>query len=930
MNNCIKIAHINIRSLVPKLNDLVQFVVEHNLDVLIISETWLGSAVHESHVSVDGYRIFRKDRDGRGGGVAILLRDCFNASVIDTSSVIEQIWIAISIHNIKFIVGGLYRPPQFDYKLFLSELECSLISCLPVSNTIVCGGDLNIDLLQCSSVTSYFSDFIESVGLKQIVDQPTRIAPNSASLIDVLLISDDIRVYNTAVVDCEFSDHDFIFCIVECDRPVVEPVIRTYRDFKNIDYQSFSYDLITAPLHYLFKIEDIDNKVEFFNNQLLNLFDKHAPFITRRFTKPRAPWLTDNIKLLMSLRDKAKAKYRLSKSIHSLEYYKSLRNLTTKSVRLEKKAYYSFICKSQNGGSLWKNLKHLNLKSMSSAAVPSELGNVDDINNFFVNSAPGCGAVGLGDLYNGTLDKHPSFSLQCVDEDTVLKIISSMKSSAPGSDGVTSSMLKMCCPIILPYITHIVNICIEKSVFPNVWKCAIVCPLPKTSKPQEFKDLRPINILTTMSKILERVIYNQAYDYINVNSILPTTQSGFRKGFSCTTALLKVTDDIISATDRGLSTVLIVLDYSKAFETVDHGVLLSILRYIGFREGCVQLFRDYLYNRNQRVRLAGSLSGALSVTRGVPQGSILGPLLFSIYTSQIFGGIQYCSSHIYADDTQLYYSFPPSDWRAAVHCLNSDLKKLYESSVAHSLTINPAKSQAIMFGSVGQCASLERCFEVKLNNQNIPFVPEVKSLGLIIDNGFRYRAQISKYINTAYFYLKRLYSYRDLLNTDVKKKLCETYILSQFNYCASVYHTAIDANTSHRIQLIQNCCLRYIFGLRKFDRVSHTLRDAGWLCMKDRREAQTLSLYHKIILFKSPPYLYNKITFRCDVHTINTRFRSLISPPAHRTALFQRSFSYNVCSKYNDIPSVLKELKVGLFCIRFKEILFDSAVMSGS
>lgn len=155
-------------------------------------------------------------------------------------------------------------------------------------------------------------------------------------------------------------------------------------------------------------------------------------------------------------------------------------------------------------------------------------------------------------------------------------------------------MIKLCCAFILPYIIHIINSCLLEHTFPEPWKHALVKPLPKTRQLTTYKDLRPISILPAFSKILERIIHSQLSGYINTNNILPLTQSGLRKGYSCTTALLKVTDDILSATDQGKITILVLLDFSKAFETVDHGILISVLKYMGVNREALSLIDSYL------------------------------------------------------------------------------------------------------------------------------------------------------------------------------------------------------------------------------------------------------------------------------------------------------------------------------------------------
>lgn len=483
-------------------------------------------------------------------------------------------------------------------------------------------------------------------------------------------------------------------------------------------------------------------------------------------------------------------------------------------------------------------------------------------------------------------------------------------------------MIRLCCPLIIPHITHLVNSCLVEGVFPEIWKSALVCPLPKVSNPETLRDLRPISLLPVLSKVAERVISIQLTEYLSVFDVLPVTQSGFRPGYSCETALLKVTDDLIDAVDKGMLSCLVLLDFSHAFDTVNHSVLLAILEHIGFDATAVSLFRNYLINRSQSVRLNGSLSSPRTVLYGVPQGSILGPILFTIYTSNLLADLKYIKSHIYADDTQLYYSFPPSDWRVATSRVNEDLQQLFSKSLEHNLILNPAKSKVILFGPKRVCKEISTVFRVAINNINIPIVDKAKSLGLILDNTFRYRDQISLAIRNAYINLKKLFPFRHIFNEKVKRNLCDSFVLSQFSFCSPIYHACLDNISRNRIQKVQNACLRYIYGIRKFDHISHKLLSAQWLNMQNRRLLRILSLFHKIILTKTPPYLYNKIRYRTDVHNLLTRFRGRISPPVHKTVLFESSFTYQIYLLYNRLPLHFLSCSMSLFKSKIFQFLF--------
>lgn len=499
-----------------------------------------------------------------------------------------------------------------------------------------------------------------------------------------------------------------------------------------------------------------------------------------------------------------------------------------------------------------------------------------------------------------------------------------IQSSACGVDEISIKMLKMCSPYILPFITNIVNSCILESYFPHAWKQAIVTPLAKIDNPKTLKDIRSVSILPVLSKILEKVISNQIRTFLDENGILPEVQSGFRPLYSCTTALADINDAVLGATDKGMLTVLVLLDYSRAFDTVRHETLLLILRSIGFAEQSVSLMSSYLSGRTQRVRLREEMSEPLNVGTGVPQGSILGPLLFTLYTCRFHVHVKHCSIHMYADDTQLYYSFKKSDLNEALVKINNDLQVLQHVSDLHSLHLNPGKTKAILFGSSHDILTTVDQIALHIDNVPVEIVDEVKNLGLVMDNTFRYRKHISNCIRKGYASLRLLYPHRSYLSQKLKIKLCESLVLSKVMYCCQIFYPCLDQETLNKIQVLQNSCLRYIYGLRKYDRVSYALKDAKWLNMKNRYHLLTVCFYHRILTQKTPPYLYYKIRYRTDVHNVNVRRKNVLCTPRFKLELFRRSFSYDVCARYNSLPDQFKnDLSSVAFKWHFKKFLFE-------
>ena len=358
------------------------------------------------------------------------------------------------------------------------------------------------------------------------------------------------------------------------------------------------------------------------------------------------------------------------------------------------------------------------------------------------------------------------------------------------------------------------------------------------------------------------------------------------------------------------NTALILVDYSKAFDMINHDILLSILKYIGLSFKALHLFDSYLTDRKQSVSLHGVLSNLLDLEKGVPQGSILGPILFTVYTCTFFDNINKdLEYHVYADDTQFYYSFSAADVSMATIKINECLEQILKISNQHCLKLNASKTKFILFGSSKHVNLISSQMNIRLAGEHIKISECVRNLGLHMDQSLRFKTHVSKQIQKAFSTLRILYANREIFSEDLKKVLCESLVLSNFNYCDTVYGPCLDTIDQNRIQKVQNACLRFIYGLRKYDRISYTFKLSGWLNMQERRKTHLLTLVYKIIRNKVPPYLAERLNFRSDVHNINVRYKHFITPPLHRTTLFERSFTYNCATLWNNLPENLKLIR---------------------
>lgn len=919
----LRVVHLNPWSIVNKFHDVRSFITESSFGIVAISETWLGSEVRSGHYQICGYTLYRKDRSGRGGGVAFYVSDSLGSHLLpteDPGNGIDQLWIRFKINKLSFTVGVVYKPPNVAYH----ELRCLydiFADVIQSSDVCLCLGDFNVDF-SSRNLPSYkfLSDLLASFGFIQLINTPTRVSRESESVLDLIITNRADLVKVSGVVPCDpiVSDHLAVYCALDCAVPRNSDVCFEYRDFNNIDVESFKRCLLDADWHELYRAGDVDVKVDLFNSFLIDVFDFFCPVkkVTRVNRKP--PWLTYNLKKMINLRNKAFRKYLRDKTTANKCYYLELKKIVSDAIKSEKKACFTFHIGERNGPDktrqFWKKVRAEKIFHQSRISIPDNLCDANVINTHLLTNVPEMNVD--REYINSWLSnnlKGNVLQFRLVDEVDILPYLCGLNGNSVGADDISPKMLKLCLPYILQPIVNIVNFSLETGQFPSLWKMSLVTPLPKKEDPT-LNDLRPISILPTLSKVLERIVRVQLTEFIEQNNLLPDYQSGFRAGFSCTTALLKITDDINRAFDGGGICPSVLLDMTKAFDSLNIDLLISKLRF--YNLDCNGWFTSYLNHRQQAVRLRKpsgvEISEFRAVESGVPQGSILGPVLFILFTSDLTKVIKQCCYHMYADDLQIYGAGQANEMQQTVNKINLDLENILNWANQNSLCINPSKTQAILFSrtDLGTC---RRC-DIVLGGIRIEWKDEVKNLGLIMDNRLTFNSHVNKVCQTSFLRLKIIYEYKKYLPVFAKKMLTSSIVLSVPSYLDCVYGPYLTEFNKYRIQKIQNNCVRYIMCLTRRDHISHHVVDIFQLNMSQRRFLHISSIIHNIVQTETPGYLFKCIKFRGDLHHINIRHKDTLDIPKHKLEIFKCSFSYLVAYVYNLIPVSLKRR----FCSTFK------------
>ena len=507
------------------------------------------------------------------------------------------------------------------------------------------------------------------------------------------------------------------------------------------------------------------------------------------------------------------------------------------------------------------------------------------------------------------------FTFREVSSYEIKKIIKSLKSNSSGHDDISSFFVKIAIEHITDPIANIINASLKHRKFPENWKKAIVKPIPKIPNATLPTDFRPISLLTIFSKICEKAVTYQIIKFLEENNKRDKNQSAYRKNHSTTTALLNISDDIYDAIDDSELTILVLLDYSKAFDTINHRLLYAKLETLGFSFSAISWICSYLTDRKQKVKTHKDESGWETIKNGVPQGSVLGPLLFTIMVYDIHKCIKNGKYHMYADDTQIYYKLHINQIYDTIKRINEDISRVTKYSENNCLRINAKKSYCIYIGSKHTLKQINNVNGIHINNQPIKRVNKVKNLGVYFDEHFTWEHHIKEVIKGAFFKLKQFYRLKNFLTKETKHKLVEVYVLSKLNYCNTVTQ-GITADLKNKLQRLQNACIRYIYNLKKYDHITPYLIKLKTLNIGHRTKYHGLSLMHKIIKGLAPSYLTERLTFRNEIHGHNTRNQNLIQLRRLKKSVKNGAFFVKTATEYNHLLQnniITKDMSVNSF-----------------
>ena len=617
-------------------------------------------------------------------------------------------------------------------------------------------GNLNINYMKKNDNKAVKNVFHE-YGFKQIINQPTRITNTSSTLIDCVLTTNENIISTHDVIPTSISDHDMVGYVRKMNHCKVAPKVIRCRNFSRYNHESLKADLKDVDWEPLYSISDVNNAWLFIKDSLLNAFDKHAPIIRKRVKGRFCPWLTAEIRQKMNNRDKLLRKARKTQNETDWNNYRKLRNNCTNDIRLAKSNFNQNLLaeNSKHPRKFWQTIKQIfPVKSKSNAAPSRYLENettntrstdpkekVNMFCNFFTNVASFLkrSSIHLKDFVwhyhkNNTLKTCKSFRFGYVSVVFVRKELKKLKRhKATGCDDLPPGLLKDCADEISHPLHYLINLSLKTAEIPTEWKHALVTPIYKSGSSSKVDNYRPISIIPILAKILEKSVHSQLIDFLEENHLLSSQQFGYRRNRSTSIAATLFIDNIRKELDRGNLVGAVFIDLSKAFDTVGHSIILSKLTSYGINGNELNWFTNYLFNRTQQVVKDSVKSDSMHVTCGVPQGSILGPLLFLIYFNDFENVLRKANTVMFADDTVIYFADKCAN--KIENVLNNEMKHINSYFIENDLVINlkKGKTESMLFGTAPKLKAIPDDMHLKYEFTEINKTTNYKYLGSVID-----------------------------------------------------------------------------------------------------------------------------------------------------------------------------------------------------
>ncbi|MFZ2538897.1 MAG: reverse transcriptase family protein, partial [Oscillospiraceae bacterium] len=664
-------------------------------------------------------------------------------------------------------------------------------------------------------------------------------------------------------------------------------------------------------------LTDTNQAYHNFITSFTNLYDKAFPKITvKTKTHAKKNWMTPALLKSCHIKEKLYKKYLNSPTIENKLKYNTYKNKFTHIRRLTEKNYFcnKLLLSKNNLKDTWKVIREALNKNTPFSSIPKtfKYSNViltsdndisEKFNEFFTNIGPNLDAkIGASPLcFNSFLKNEIKDSLYIAPStnDDIISIVKQFKNKTSfGWDGIPMTVIKETINLVVDPLNHIFNLSINQGCFPSEMKIAKVIPIYKCEARDEFANYRPISLLPTFSKILEKLIFNKLNDFLIKYHVLYDQQYGFRKNYSTELALIDLSDKIAKAIDDKRLTIGIFIDLSKAFDSLKHDILLKKLSHYGVRGIAQDWFRSYLTNREQFVVVNGVRSSKSKIITGVPQGSILGPLLFLLYINDLCNASALLKFILYADDTNIFYS--GNDINEMCNIVNSELKLVIEWFKVNRLSVNSKKTNFMIFGTHAKLNKLKSDCTIVLDGIAINRSRSAKFLGVVVDDQLNWKEHIHYISGKIAKNIGIIKRFQHRFDPQTLISLYNTLILPYLNYCNLIWANNKPSRLKH-LEVLQKRVIRIINGSHYCEHALPLFGKVHQLTLADLNKLSIASFMYQYHAHQMPPQFEGFFCLNSDVHTHLTRQHSKLHMNYARTDIMRQQLRVTGPPMWNSI-----------------------------
>ena len=921
----LRIIHQNIRSFHHNYDEFSIFLskLKPKFDIMVFTETWFSDL---SEVNIPGFRCFNLNRPSkRGGGVAIYVRSnikChLNNDWLYTCDYIEIISVKLELACEKINIITVYRPPDGSMSDFNSYINREVLSKITPRNSTIILGDFNINLLDpCSGGLEFVND-CKSKSFLPLINKPTRVGANGCATVIDHIWSNKISGLETGIFECDITDHYAIFCcmMVTNSRTPIKKYFRDHSDSCLNLLKARVNDFVSS---YRFEnSNDVDSKFENFLSNIFKLYNSCCPIKckTLSFKRYTKPWITSSVMHAINRKHDLFREYKNNRI--SFEIY-NMYKLTCDNLLRECRSRFfenKFLQIQGDMKETWKQINYFTKPSNNDRNITlcddgrdvsdgCEVANL--LNNFFStigsrlkDEIPSSEHDPISFMGSRSLN-----SFFCVPSTPgeVKRVICSLKPKGSHINNIPCFIFKILGDCLSPIISNLFNVSLDTGKFPNILKYSTIVPVPKSRNLKNINNFRPIATNSVLSKIIEKLMCTRLKKFLNSSKTFFDSQFGFRSGHATTDAVLQFLDYAYESVDSKKYLLTVFIDLKKAFDTVDLNILLRKLNHIGIRGTSYDWFSSYLLGRKQCVRANKFTSEYRETQTGVPQGSILGPILFLIYINDMHNSAPGLTFVQFADDTTVFSSH--ENLESLVEIVNTQMRYLYSWVCANKLSLNAAKTSYIIISN----RKIENYSPVKVCETEISRSHVLKFLGVILDNRLNFDKHIESVvgkISRATGIMRRLKSF---VSPKVLTNVYNALINSHLNYCVSAWG-ASGVSFINKVKSAQ----------RRAVKLFENRNESKILSFENIYKVNISCILHRIVNQNYHNFSFVKLESIQNYHGYETRFQTddRLTGPFCRTKRSQQNFMYHGVKAWNQIPSDLRLIKsLPVFKRKLKEL----------